>query len=68
MSFKSLLLETKQELESSNRSPQELFQICVEERLNNGLESYNQQVENYYQYLLKCDSLRMLKRCSKELK
>ena len=68
MSFKSLLLEIKQELESSNRSPQELFQICVEERLNNGLESYNQQVENYYQYLSKCDSLRMLKRCSKESK
>ena len=68
MSFKSLLLEIKQELEVHNRSPQELFQLCVEERLNKGLESYNQQVENYYQYLSKCDSLRMLKRCSKESK
>lgn len=68
MSFKSSLLEIKQELESCNRSPQELFQLCVEERLNKGLESYNQQVENYYQYLSKCDSLKMLKRCSKEPK
>lgn len=63
--FKSKLLKINSNLNSHHRTPAELFEICVKERLDKCLKLYYDEVEHTVTYLSNRNELQLLKRCCK---
>jgi len=63
--FKNKLIQINSNLKGHDRTPAELFEMCVKQRLNICLKLYYDEVEHTVTYLSNRDELQLLKRCCK---
>lgn len=62
MMFKSKLYNIINDLNNHKRSKSALLSESIEERLNFALESYDKDIAESYDYLIRRDSLRVMKK------
>lgn len=63
--FKNKLLQINRNITTHNRTQEELFEMCVKERLNRCLEVYYDEVEHTVKYLSNRNELQLIRRCCK---
>lgn len=66
MTFKSKLYNISKDLKSHNRNRNQLFEMSVEERLQQALTAYDKDIADSYNYLQYKDSLRVLKKLNRK--
>ena len=66
MTFKSKLYNISKDLKAHNRSRNQLFEQSVEDRLQQALISYDEDIAKSYNYLQYRDSLRVLNKINRK--
>lgn len=63
--FKNKLLQINRNITNHNKTQEELFEMCVKERLNRCLEVYYDEVEHTVKCLSNRNELQLIRRCCK---
>lgn len=68
MLFRDKLYYILEELNSHKRTPNQVMQSCIKDRLESSLNSYKHSLENSYSYLSTKDEMNVLKKLNRGLK
>ena len=66
MTFKSKLYNISKDLKAHKRTRDELFVNCVEDRLQQALMAYDEEIAESYNYLQYRNGLRVLKKINRK--